>query len=104
MGNTRIKGWLFLAAVLCSAPPIGASADDWLGFRGAGSGRAIGKNAPTVWSDSQNVKWRVDLPGPGSSSPIVVGQPRLCHGLLRLWYEQGRTGRSEESPPSFDLR
>ena len=27
-----------------------------------------------TWSDSQNVKWKVALPGPGSSSPIVSGE------------------------------
>lgn len=28
---------------------------------------------PTIWSDTQNVKWKTPLPRPGSSSPIVSG-------------------------------
>lgn len=27
---------------------------------------------PVTWSDSENLKWKVELPGAGSSSPIVV--------------------------------
>lgn len=34
------------------------------------------KNLPLQWSDKENVRWRVDLPGPGNSSPIVWG-PRV---------------------------
>jgi outer membrane protein assembly factor BamB len=51
-----------------------ASADDWPSFRGP-DGLAIspGKGLPLTWSDSQNIAWRTELPGPGSSSPIVAG-------------------------------
>jgi outer membrane protein assembly factor BamB len=28
---------------------------------------------PTTWSESQNIKWKVEIPGRGSSSPIVWG-------------------------------
>lgn len=53
---------------------VSAIAGDWPGFRGAdGSGVSNDKDTPVVWSDTQNLKWRVELPGPGSSSPIVVG-------------------------------
>jgi outer membrane protein assembly factor BamB len=31
------------------------------------------KNLPTHWSSSENIAWKVDLPGPGSSSPITLG-------------------------------
>lgn len=48
---------------------------DWTRFRGPnGSGISSGGQAtPTTWSDSENLRWKVALPGPGSSSPIVVG-------------------------------
>ena len=32
------------------------------------------KPLPVKWSETENLKWKVKLPGPGSSSPIVVGQ------------------------------
>jgi outer membrane protein assembly factor BamB len=54
------------------APP--AMASDWPQFRGpAASGRSDAKNIPLTWSDDTNVRWKVALPGPGSSSPVVHG-------------------------------
>jgi outer membrane protein assembly factor BamB len=48
---------------------------DWTRFRGPnGSGIAPDSQpVPTTWSDTENLKWKFALPGPGSSSPIVVG-------------------------------
>ena len=50
-------------------------ASDWLRFRGPnGSGVNADATAPPVtWSDEENVRWKAALPGPGLSSPIVVG-------------------------------
>lgn len=48
---------------------------DWPAFRGHdGSGRSAHGAPPTTWSDEQHVRWRAELPGSGSSTPIVVGQ------------------------------
>jgi outer membrane protein assembly factor BamB len=48
---------------------------DWTRFRGPnGSGISSSNEVtPTTWSESENLRWKVPLPGPGSSSPIVVG-------------------------------
>jgi outer membrane protein assembly factor BamB len=48
---------------------------DWKRFRGPnGSGISTDEQStPVTWSESENLKWKVPLPGPGSSSPIVVG-------------------------------
>jgi outer membrane protein assembly factor BamB len=52
-----------------------AQAADWLGFRGPGGlGVAPDKNLPTTWGPTKNVVWKTALPGPGASSPIVVGK------------------------------
>ncbi len=49
-------------------------AADWSRFRGPnGSGIAVDAEPPTSWSDSENLKWKLALPGPGSSCPIVSG-------------------------------
>jgi outer membrane protein assembly factor BamB len=52
-----------------------ATASDWPQVRGVhGSGvSADATPIPTEWSDSKNLQWKVDLPGPGHSCPIVVG-------------------------------
>ena len=50
------------------------SAQDWSAFLGTnGNARSTAENIPTEWSDSKNVLWKADLPGSGSSSPIIVG-------------------------------
>ncbi len=69
--NLRQK---FLAGVLATTiAPLSSQADDWPRFRGPnGTGVSIEK-APLEWSSDQGIKWKVELPGIGVSSPIVVG-------------------------------
>ena len=51
-----------------------ATAANWPGFRGAdGTGISSEKNLPLKWGATENVKWRIDLPERGNSSPIVWG-------------------------------
>ncbi|MBI1347529.1 PQQ-binding-like beta-propeller repeat protein [bacterium] len=45
----------------------------WPQFRGPqGAGLLAGSQPPVTWSDKENVRWKVELPGAGSSSPIVA--------------------------------
>jgi outer membrane protein assembly factor BamB len=54
---------------LSSAPPVA-----WPGFRGPDmSGLAPDAKLPDTWSKTKNVKWAIDVPGRGWSSPIVAG-------------------------------
>ena len=49
-----------------------ASAGNWPDFRGPnGDGRATTARLPLSWSETENVKWRVDLPGRGWSTPVA---------------------------------
>ena len=49
-----------------------AQAENWPGWRGPDrSGVSPEKELPTRWSDTENVTWKVDLPGSGIASPIV---------------------------------
>lgn len=50
-----------------------ASGDDyWPTWRGPrATGAALKGNPPVTWSETENIKWKVKLPGQGSSSPIV---------------------------------
>jgi outer membrane protein assembly factor BamB len=67
-GITRLS--LLAVALLNSV----ANAADWPQFRGPeGLGvSAEKKSPPTKWSSSENVAWKVALPGPGASSPMVA--------------------------------
>jgi outer membrane protein assembly factor BamB len=60
----------FTATVFTALPALG----DWLQFRGPGGlGISSEKGLPTKWSAKENVVWKTELPGAGTSSPIVVG-------------------------------
>ncbi|MFT5303766.1 MAG: outer membrane protein assembly factor BamB [Mariniblastus sp.] len=49
------------------------AANQWNAFRGSGNSVSHAKNLPTVWSDSKNIAWSLDLPGYGQSSPVIWG-------------------------------
>ena len=49
-------------------------AENWPGWRGpSGDGVSAGKGIPTKWSSTENIAWRIVVPGEGHSSPIVWG-------------------------------
>lgn len=51
---------------------LSVSAGDWPAFRGpSGNGVIPDEKAPIQWSPTNHIRWRVVLPGPGNSSPIV---------------------------------
>lgn len=51
-----------------------AAEDNWTRWRGPRmDGIADGSNPPIEWSETQNVKWKVAVPGHGSSTPIIWG-------------------------------
>jgi outer membrane protein assembly factor BamB len=53
-------------------------AGDWPAFRGPkGSGFSDETNVPVEWSADKNIRWKVELPDEGNSSPIVVGDKVL---------------------------
>jgi outer membrane protein assembly factor BamB len=47
---------------------------DWPQFRGpTGQGVSTDKGAPLTWGPTENVVWKTELPGPGTSTPIIIG-------------------------------
>lgn len=62
------------ASLLGTNLTIHEDTPQWPRFRGPnGTGIATDATPPLTWDDSTNIKWKVALPGPGSSSPIVWG-------------------------------
>lgn len=62
----------------------GPQGEHWPQFRGPGGlGLASASNLPTTWSDTENIVWKTPLPGPGTSSPIILGD------RLYLTYHDG---------------
>ena len=60
------------ALILTALVAAGALADNWPHWRGPGSaGVAPDGTFPTKWSKTENVAWKIDLPGRGASTPVV---------------------------------
>jgi outer membrane protein assembly factor BamB len=61
-------------AALLLFGPLAAKAENWPQWRGPNAnGVAPGAAPPLEWSESQNIRWKVPVPGRGSGSPIVWG-------------------------------
>ena len=58
-----------LAQVLA---PLARAGDAWPQFRGPdGQGHAAAKGLPVLWSETENIRWKVPIPGLGWSSPAT---------------------------------
>ncbi len=71
----NIFGYTLLAALLGSWPSPCLKAADWPRFRGPlGLGASAQTGLPLRWSSQEGIEWRTELPGAGTSSPVVVGR------------------------------
>jgi outer membrane protein assembly factor BamB len=51
------------------------AAEDWARFRGpTGQGVSAAKGLPTTWGPKENIVWKTELPGAGTSSPVIAGE------------------------------
>ena len=77
--------------------PTAQQLSNWHQWRGPfGNGSVSSKSSPpTVWDESTNIKWTADLPGSGTSTPIVWGD--------RIFVLSAKeTDRKSEIPPTKD--
>jgi outer membrane protein assembly factor BamB len=83
-----------VVAILASAA-IGA--EDWPQFRGTAAGVAVDRpELPESWSTTENVRWKLDVPGLGWSSPVVTGDHVFISSVV--------SSQPEEKPrPGFYL-
>src|SRR5688572_11278267 len=69
----RAEG-LVLSEMLADQQSSEHRVEGWPQFRGPGStGLGAGANLPDTWSTTQNVTWKLTIPGQGWSSPIAWG-------------------------------
>jgi len=63
---------LLIATVVMQSNRL--EAQDWMQFRGkGGTATSVDADLPIKWNANSNIKWKTELPGPGASSPIIVG-------------------------------
>ena len=126
MPNMNRSKACHLAGLITLSALINAAADNWPQWRGPHYDAVSRESGlPTEWSDSQNVVWKIPLPGIGSATPAVWDNrifltSQVDNELLLLCFntdgkeqwrqrlgEGGSKGREEEnnsvsSSPSTD--
>jgi outer membrane protein assembly factor BamB len=64
-------------------PCLPLRAGEWPGWRGPkGDGHSDETNIPTRWSATENVHWKIAIPGKGHSSPVIWGDRILLTTAL----------------------
>ncbi|MCX6967134.1 MAG: PQQ-binding-like beta-propeller repeat protein [Verrucomicrobia bacterium] len=68
-----MRSILFIGfAIVLLALPL--HAQEWTQFRGPdGQGHTEAAGLPLTWSETENIKWKCEIPGQGWSSPVVSG-------------------------------
>ena len=87
-----------LSTLMAACAWAGTAEDYWPTWRGPeGTGAALKGNPPTTWSESENIKWKTEIPGKGQSSPVVWGD--------RIYFQtaidagQGGTASAQPAEP-----
>ena len=74
MPHARLLPALLGTVALGSWTVVAASDTFWGQWRGpSNTGASTTAKPPTEWSESKNVRWKVEIPGRGTSTPIVWG-------------------------------
>lgn len=62
---------LFILPLLLTGPRESDPASHWPQWRGPYFNGMARGDAPLTWSDKANIKWKVDIPGRGFSTPVI---------------------------------
>lgn len=95
---------------------------NWHHWRGPhATGAAINANPPTTWSETENIRWKSELPGMGHAAPIVWGDKVFIQTAIKGeeqkmedeeadddnpfsgFFQQGRGGNGPTNTYKFDL-
>lgn len=95
--------------VYCLLPLLAWAADEpnhnWPQWRGPlGTGAAPSSNPPATWSETENIRWKVPIPGQGHASPIAWGDRVFV--LTAIQTDQSLPQEESDSPANiykFDI-
>src|SRR5262249_59905300 len=71
LGSSLVACSVFLTATALPAADADRYWGQWRGPGATGVSRVA--NPPVEWSETKNVRWKVEIPGRGSASPVVWG-------------------------------
>ncbi len=94
-----LAGSLAFAAVTAAAP---APNQNWPQWRGPlQTGVAPEANPPATWSETNNVKWKVKLPGSGQATPIIWGDRVFIQTAVPTGKKvEAKPAEAAEEPPA----
>ena len=64
---------LFLLSIAPAQPTAQGQTPAWPAWRGANHDGVAPATPPLTWSDTSNVRWKIEIPGRGMSTPVVWG-------------------------------
>ena len=69
---------------------------EWRGINNTGTGAIMDGNTPSVFSETKNVKWKVEIPGKGHATPIVWGNQIIVQTAVATDKKPEKTGNEAE--------
>jgi outer membrane protein assembly factor BamB len=95
-----MKILLLLTPLACLA----ADVDGWAKWRGPKDDGMARGDAPSEWSDTKNIAWKVKVPGRGMSSPIVWGDKIFVTSAIATETEAKPAAPAAEADPQQGRR
>ena len=94
-----LAGSLAFAAAAVAAP---APNENWPQWRGPlQNGVAPAANPPTTWSETNNVKWKVKIPGSGQATPIIWDNRVFIQTAIPTGKKvEAKPAEASEQPPA----
>jgi outer membrane protein assembly factor BamB len=72
--SIMVLACITMVGSLAAQAPAAPADDNWPTMRGPlATGAAPKATPPLTWSETSNIKWKVKIPGSGSSSPVIWG-------------------------------
>ena len=98
-----LAGSLAFAAATAAAP---APNENWPQWRGPlQNGVAPAANPPTTWSETNNVKWKVKIPGSGQATPIIWDNRVFIQTAIPTGKKvEAKPAEAGEQPPAVRAR
>lgn len=100
------------AVVVLASQPVGFE-QNWHHWRGPhATGAAVNANPPTTWSETENIRWKVAIPGMGHAAPIIWEDKIFIQTAIEVKANEsekddnpfsGFFGGNKESLYKFDL-
>lgn len=85
---------ILLVLTLCVSAQAQTAAH-WPQWRGPFFNGVARGDAPTVWNDTTNIKWKAEIPGRGFSTPVIWGNRIFLTTAIPI-------GKPAETPPSSE--